>query len=427
MALIEVRLLLFNECSNWLVGKEIYHIMGTCAVMRSMDNSKLRSWTVAGVQRDLIGVTFVYTDGTTQRFAHGAWGSCGLLPWISRNEQEPSEQKKDEFLSIELTLVKFDDLQHCIGKGVFLLKGLPTFRQLVNISAADAPRQNWITNIEFIDDGNGRWARLLYNGRSYEITKAKYNSDCSAFRVYVADPLRIKVPEENKMANTLDEVKVTLACFNDLEKLVGKSVFVLEGRPDHKRVLTVANMPKQKLVHDIEFKRIYCLDPLVMNVPPDFVGEGVAAGKHPMGISLQELVGKPPVKEKKMITQETLKSIANLFVEGVRIHSSAEAANKIVEIVKKQLGEGYPKFFATDLGKAIEPALVPVLVYMAASYFEGNEMAKKVRNIASYAIMGSAAGLTDYAAKLLPLFNEIAALSPLLDSTPEYNKHNCKG
>jgi len=139
------------------------------------------------------------------------------------------------------------------------------------------------------------------------------------------------------------------------------------------------------------------------------------------------LVGKPPVKEKKMITQETLKSIANLFVEGVRIHSSAEAANKIVEIVKKQLGEGYPKFFATDLGKAIEPALVPVLVCMAASYFEGNEMAKKVRNIASYAIMGSAAGLTDYAAKLLPLFNEIAALSPLLDSTPEYNKHNCKG
>jgi hypothetical protein len=264
-------------------------------------------------------------------------------------------------------------------------------------------------------------------------------------------------------------IKVTLACFNDLEKLVGKSVFVLEGRPDHKRVLTVANMPKQKLVHDIEFKRawapgngddfvrlyfsprvdaeqeswactrqlydaaghralrIYCLDPLVMNVPPDFVGEGVAAGKHPMGISLQELVGKPPVKEKKMITQETLKSIANLFVEGVRIHSSAEAANKIVEIVKKQLGEGYPKFFATDLGKAIEPALVPVLVCMAASYFEGNEMAKKVRNIASYAIMGSAAGLTDYAAKLLPLFNEIAALSPLLDSTPEYNKHNCKG
>jgi hypothetical protein len=125
-----------------------------------------------------------------------------------------------------------------------------------------------------------------------------------------------------------------------------------------------------------------------------------------------------PKKEKFM---SVMKELGNIFIEGVKIHSSGDVARKIVEIVKGQLKENYPKMLSdNDLGKALAPVLIPALIYVVAkNYFEENPTMEKAADVSEYALLGASKDLVEYANKLLPLFSSVAALTTLLETNDE--------
>lgn len=267
---------------------------------------------------------------------------------------------------IQAMLVPFDALVGLRGRNVFIEGTAGVVKRV----ALNLPKDWFVRDTEFMHatPNSNDWARLHFgNGEKFFSSRKDYESDHYAHRIYIPEKLVVKVD-----------------------------------------------------AMDIEALKKAWAEP-ILNLSPMNLDSGVADAIRRVE---SELGVKEPQKEIKMNTQDTLKSIADLLVEGVRIHSSAEASNRIVGIIKKQLGESYPKFFETDLGKALEPMLLPALVYFGTSYFTGNEMAKKVRNISSYALMGSAGSLGDYATKLLPVFNEIAALAPLMEDLPEFKKQS---
>jgi hypothetical protein len=123
-------------------------------------------------------------------------------------------------------------------------------------------------------------------------------------------------------------------------------------------------------------------------------------------------------KEKFM---SVMKDLGNIFVEGVKIHSSGDVARKIVEIVKGQLKETYPKMLSdNDLGRALAPVLIPALIYVVAkNYFEENPTMEKAANVSEYALLGASKDLVEYANKLIPLFSSVAALTTLLETNDD--------
>lgn len=125
-----------------------------------------------------------------------------------------------------------------------------------------------------------------------------------------------------------------------------------------------------------------------------------------------------PKKEKFM---SVMKELGNIFVEGVKIHSSGDVARKIVEIVKGQLKETYPKMLSdNDLGRALAPVLIPALIYVVAkNYFEENPTMEKAANVSEYALLGASKDLVEYANKLIPLFSSVAALTTLLETNED--------
>jgi hypothetical protein len=163
----------------------------------------------------------------------------------------------------------------------------------------------------------------------------------------------------------------------------------------------------------------------------EVLGTGVETSKHPMSISIEDICGnkpsamglsfegicghEPTTKEKVM---SVMKDLGNIFVEGVKIHSSGDVARKIVEVVQGQLKETYPKMLSdNDLGKAIAPVLIPALVYaVSKNYGDGNTTMQKAAQVSEYALLGASKDLVEYANKLLPLFSSIAALSTLLET-----------
>jgi hypothetical protein len=119
-------------------------------------------------------------------------------------------------------------------------------------------------------------------------------------------------------------------------------------------------------------------------------------------------------KEKAM---SIMQDLGNIFIEGVKIHSSGDVAHKIVEVVKGQLKDNYPKMLSdNDLGKAIAPVLFPMLIYVGAkTYGEYNPTMQKAIRVSEYAMLGASKDLVEYANGLLPLFSSVAALSVLLE------------
>jgi len=98
---------------------------------------------------------------------------------------------------------------------------------------------------------------------------------------------------------------------------------------------------------------------------------------------------------------------------GLVIHSSEQAARKVVALVKKHLGKKYPAFFSTDLGKSIEAPLVCTLIHEAASRFAlpGGD---NIKQLAGYALEGCSSDLAQIATKYLgPLVGDLGGLALL--------------
>lgn len=96
---------------------------------------------------------------------------------------------------------------------------------------------------------------------------------------------------------------------------------------------------------------------------------------------------------------------------GLKIHSSEEAARKVVELVKSRLGDSYPAFFSTDLGKSIEAPLLCALLHEAGKNltFPGSS---KLRDLAGYGLEGASGDLMQIVAKFLgPIAGELGGLA----------------
>jgi hypothetical protein len=149
--------------------------------------------------------------------------------------------------------------------------------------------------------------------------------------------------------------------------------------------------------------------------PNEVIGTGVYTRANPMSIPIEDVCPPVPTKEKVM---SVMKEIGSIFVEGMKIHSSGDIAQKIVELFKEQLKDSYPKALSdNDLGRAVAPMLFPLLVYAVAQNYKGsNATMEKASKVAEYAMLGASKSLVDYANTLLPLFSSIGALSVLLET-----------
>lgn len=108
----------------------------------------------------------------------------------------------------------------------------------------------------------------------------------------------------------------------------------------------------------------------------------------------------------------TVKKLGNIVFEGVKIHSSGDAAKKLVELAKAQLGDSYPAFLKTELGETLAPSIIPAVIFAVAdNYGAGNATMQKAKKVAEYALLGASKDIVDYVNKLLPLFTSVAALS----------------
>jgi len=114
-------------------------------------------------------------------------------------------------------------------------------------------------------------------------------------------------------------------------------------------------------------------------------------------------------------TVDTLKKVGDLLVKGVQIHSSGDAARALVKLAEEQLGESYPAFLKSELGKALAPIVVPAVVFAVADrYGKGNPTMEKAKKVAEFALLGASKDVVDYVNTLLPLFSNCAALSTLI-------------
>lgn len=364
---MRLRLLQFRECNSDLIGKEIY--LGVYSGVSYITASEHFSRKIVqAVDNGYVQTRLTFTDRSEILLGSNNWGCGARLPFVPLQENA----------RIQAMLVPFDALPGLRGRNVFIEGTAGVVKRV----ALNFPKDWFVKDTEFshIEKSGEAWARLHFgNGKKFFSSRKDYESDQYAHRIYIPEKLVVKVD-----AMDIEALKKAMA-----EPILDLS---LATRIDSGMADAIRRAESELLPIPIVLK----------------MDDGA----------------KEPQKETKMNTQDTLKSIADLLVEGVRIHSSAEASNRIVGIIKKQLGESYPKFFETDIGKALEPMLLPALVYFGTSYFTGNEMAKKVRNISSYALMGSAGSLGDYATKLMPVFNEIAALAPLMEDLPEFKKQS---
>jgi hypothetical protein len=104
---------------------------------------------------------------------------------------------------------------------------------------------------------------------------------------------------------------------------------------------------------------------------------------------------------------------------GVVIHSSEQAARKIVSVIKKRAGKSYPAFFSTDIGKAIEAPLLCMLVHEAASRFE-LPYGAEVQQLAGYALEGCSGDLVGVAKKFVsPLVADLGGMALMLAGEEE--------
>ena len=110
----------------------------------------------------------------------------------------------------------------------------------------------------------------------------------------------------------------------------------------------------------------------------------------------------------------------NHVTRGLKIHSSEQAARKVVALVKKSLGDKYPAFFDTDIGKAIEAPLVCTAVHeLVKKYdFPGRDKIEKISGFALEGCIGDVAALVSM--YFMPLVGDLGGLALLfVDDTAD--------
>jgi len=127
-----------------------------------------------------------------------------------------------------------------------------------------------------------------------------------------------------------------------------------------------------------------------------------------------ELV-EPKPEPKRREKMNGKRGIFGIMRRGVEVHSSEQAARMIVDLIRTQAGDKYPKFFDSQIGKAIETPLICTLVLEAANRFNIPRR-NDVRRIAEYALEGSSGDLvTNLIVPFFgPVFGELSGLVPML-------------
>jgi len=119
-------------------------------------------------------------------------------------------------------------------------------------------------------------------------------------------------------------------------------------------------------------------------------------------------------KDVKNAAKDAATSMADAFKQGAMIAGSKRAAKEIVNLARQHLGDAYPDFFDTELGRRIEPIILIYVVTLFAEMFQDSiPQADKVKIACSYAMTGiSEENMSDLIGIMMPMFTQIANLAP---------------
>jgi hypothetical protein len=120
-------------------------------------------------------------------------------------------------------------------------------------------------------------------------------------------------------------------------------------------------------------------------------------------------------------TSDVLKAVTETITNGIATGASAKAAALLTDGVKKLAGSNYPAVFDTDLGKRLEPMIIPLLVQVASQFYQldnKDSMLVPVTKVREYAKMAlthevavaSKDGLSDLQSLILGLANTLPDL-----------------
>lgn len=118
---------------------------------------------------------------------------------------------------------------------------------------------------------------------------------------------------------------------------------------------------------------------------------------------------------------EVLQVVTNTITEGIATGASAKAAALLTDGVKKLAGSHYPAVFETDIGKRLEPMVIPLLVQVASQFYHlektdpATAAITKVREYATKALRHEVAvvskdGLSELQNLILSLANTLPDL-----------------
>ena len=121
-----------------------------------------------------------------------------------------------------------------------------------------------------------------------------------------------------------------------------------------------------------------------------------------------------------MATSQTLQAVSTNLKHGAKIAGSEEACKILVGIIRKTLGDSYPDFFNTDLGKMMEPLAVATVIHYLSTEYGFIPKAETVAKVAEFCMQGTGREvMASFLKQLEPAFEQIAGINMFDDEPPK--------
>ncbi len=139
-----------------------------------------------------------------------------------------------------------------------------------------------------------------------------------------------------------------------------------------------------------------------------------ALEENPIEADDSSLAPQPqPTGEQTMSTPNpTLGAVTKNLKHGAKIAGSEEACKILVSVIRKSIGDSYPEFFNTEIGRLVEPLVMASIVHYLAVEYTFLPKSELVAKVAEYCMQGTGREAMHVLLKQLePAFEQISKIS----------------